>query len=135
MKKSPAYNAYDKSGECFCGAHAQEWELMQLKKNDPMLFDTIKWLEKEIIRTREYMIFVTNASESDIANWCRIFYIKHLKDTLEPYQLQIARLTMFNHWGKGQATKDIEAQTDLEQFFGGDITVSDDYCGESCQAD
>lgn len=48
MKKSPVYDWFNKSGECLCGAHAQEWELKLLEKFDKLAFETIKWLEKQI---------------------------------------------------------------------------------------
>jgi 3'-phosphoadenosine 5'-phosphosulfate sulfotransferase (PAPS reductase)/FAD synthetase len=48
LKKSPAYNWFDKSGECWCGAHASPWELKMLEIYDPLTFETIQWLEKQI---------------------------------------------------------------------------------------
>ena len=48
LKKSPAYDYFDKSGECWCGCFYNEWELKMIEKHDPFLFDTIKWLEKQL---------------------------------------------------------------------------------------
>jgi len=48
LEKSPVYSWFDKSGECYCGAHAEEWELKMLEKNDPIAFQTVKWLENQI---------------------------------------------------------------------------------------
>ena len=48
LKKSPAYDYLDKSGECMCGCFYNEWELKMLEKHDPFLFDTIKWYERQI---------------------------------------------------------------------------------------
>jgi len=48
LKKSPAYTWFDKSGECWCGAFAHPWELKMLEKHDPLTFNTIKNLEKQI---------------------------------------------------------------------------------------
>ncbi len=48
LKKSPAYDYFDKSGECWCGCFTHEWELKLLEKHDPQTFQTIKWLEKQV---------------------------------------------------------------------------------------
>ncbi len=48
VKKSPAYEYFDKSGECWCGCFYNEWELKMIETYDPFLFQTIKWLEKQI---------------------------------------------------------------------------------------
>ena len=48
LKKSPAYDWFDKSGECWCGCFYNDWELKMLEKHDPFVFNTIKWLEKQI---------------------------------------------------------------------------------------
>ena len=48
LKKSPAYDYFDKSGECWCGCFYNEWELKMIEKHDPFLFESIKWLEKEL---------------------------------------------------------------------------------------
>lgn len=48
LKKSPAYEYFGKSGECWCGCFYNEWELKMLEKFDPFVFNTIKWLEKEV---------------------------------------------------------------------------------------
>lgn len=49
LKKTPAYDYFDKSGECWCGCFYNEWELKMLEKYDPFVFNTIKWLEKQIL--------------------------------------------------------------------------------------
>jgi len=48
VEKSPVYTWLNRSGECYCGAFLQEWELKMMEKYDPFAFDTIKWLEKQI---------------------------------------------------------------------------------------
>ena len=48
LKKSPAYDWFDKSGECWCGCFYNDWELKMLEKHDPLVFGTIKWLEKRL---------------------------------------------------------------------------------------
>jgi len=48
LKKSKAYEFFQKSGECWCGAYSHNWELKMLQVHDPLTFETIKWLEKEI---------------------------------------------------------------------------------------
>jgi len=134
MKKSPVYEWLNKSGECYCGAHASDFELKLLELYDPLAFETIKHYERTIKLTREYMIFVTNTTEAEVVNWSRMYLIKHLKDKLEEWQKQIARLAMFNTWGSGPPTDDIENQTLLDQWSQeGGMKVNEDYCGESCQ--
>jgi hypothetical protein len=48
VKKSPAYDMFDKSGECWCGCFYNDWELKMIEKSDPFLFDTLKWMEKQV---------------------------------------------------------------------------------------
>lgn len=48
LKKSPAYDYFDKSGECWCGCFYNEWELKMIEKHDPFLFETIKNLERDL---------------------------------------------------------------------------------------
>lgn len=48
LKKTKAYDFFDKSGECWCGCFYNDWELKMIEKHDPLLFDTIKWYEKQI---------------------------------------------------------------------------------------
>lgn len=48
LKASPAYKWFDKSGECWCGCFYNEWELKMIETYDPFLFETIKWLEKQV---------------------------------------------------------------------------------------
>ena len=48
VKKSPAYDFFGKSGECWCGCFYNEWELKMLEKEDPFVFNTIKWLENQV---------------------------------------------------------------------------------------
>lgn len=48
LKKSPAYDYFDKSGECWCGCFYNEWELKMLEKHDPLVYGTIKWLESQV---------------------------------------------------------------------------------------
>jgi phosphoadenosine phosphosulfate reductase len=97
LKKSPVYDWFDKSGECLCGAHAEEWELKMLEKNYPLGFEYVKWLEKQI------MIHGTKKAKK------------------------------YNQWGNGPKATDVENQMDMTEFFGNEINVNEDYCGESCQ--
>ncbi len=48
IKKSPTYDRFGKSGECWCGCFYNDWELKMLEKEDPFVFDTIKWTEKQL---------------------------------------------------------------------------------------
>jgi phosphoadenosine phosphosulfate reductase len=48
LEKSPTYKWFDRSGECYCGSFAEEWELKMMEKNDKLAFDTIKWMERQI---------------------------------------------------------------------------------------
>ncbi len=48
LKKSPAYDYFGKSGECWCGCFYNEWELKMLEKCDPFVFNTIRWLEEQV---------------------------------------------------------------------------------------
>ena len=48
LKKSPAYDYFDKSGECWCGCFYNEWELKMIEKYDSLLFETIQWLESQV---------------------------------------------------------------------------------------
>lgn len=48
LAKSPVYDWFNKSGECYCGAFAEPWELKLLEKFDPLAFNTIKWEEEQI---------------------------------------------------------------------------------------
>lgn len=97
LQKTPVYDWFDKSGECLCGAHAEEWELKMLEKNFPLGFEYVKWLEKQI------MLYGTKKAKK------------------------------FNKWGNGPHAEDVENQMDMSEFFGSEINVNEDYCGESCQ--
>ncbi len=50
LEKTSVYAWLNRSGECYCGAHAEEWDLKLLELYDPLAFETIRWLEKEIQR-------------------------------------------------------------------------------------
>lgn len=50
IKRSPAYEFFNKSGDCWCGTQSHPWELKMLEAHDPFVFNTIKWLESEIQR-------------------------------------------------------------------------------------
>ena len=134
LEKSPVYEWLNKSGECYCGAFTMDFELKLLEIYDKFAFDTIKHYERVIKETREYMIYVLNVTESQVANWSRMYLKPHLKDKMEEYQKQIARLAMYDTWGTGPASEDIENQTLLDQWSQeSGIVVNEDYCGESCQ--
>ena len=96
LEKTPVYEWLNRSGECYCGAHAEEWDLKLMEKYDPLAFKTIRWLESEIQRV---------GSET-AKKYCK--------------------------WGYKSSTRDIEDQTILSDFFGKNIEVNEDYCGESC---
>mgnify|MGYP001560315453 CR=1 FL=1 len=96
LEKTPVYEWLNRSGECYCGAHAEEWDLKLMEKYDPLAFQTIKWLEKEIM--------------------------KKGSNTAKRY----------SKWGFKSSTQDIEDQKTIKDFFGKDIEVNEDYCGESC---
>lgn len=135
LEKTGVYEWLNRSGECYCGAHAEPWDLQLMKKYDKLAYDTIKWLEKEMARTLEYILFVLQPTESDIVNWYRMYHVKHLKDQLTKEQKQIVCLTYFNKWGYKNSTEDIEAQTTFEDFEDNQIEINEDYCGESCIVD
>lgn len=48
LQKSPAYDWFDKSGECWCGCYNHPWELKMLERYDSLTFNTIQWLEKQL---------------------------------------------------------------------------------------
>ncbi len=48
LKKTPAYDYFDKSGECWCGCFYNEWELKMIETHDPILFGQIRWLEQQL---------------------------------------------------------------------------------------
>jgi len=48
LKATPASDWFDKSGECWCGCFWNKWDLKMLETHDPFIFQTIKWLEKQI---------------------------------------------------------------------------------------
>lgn len=49
LKKTPVYEWLNRSGECYCGAFTQVWDLQLLEKYDPLAFNTIKYYEKLIL--------------------------------------------------------------------------------------
>lgn len=55
LKKTPAHDWFDKSGECWCGCYYNDWDLKMLEKYDQFIFQTIKWLEEQVqlIGTKE----------------------------------------------------------------------------------
>jgi len=48
LKKTPVYEWLNRSGECYCGAFAEPWDLKLFEKFDKLAYDTIKWIEKQI---------------------------------------------------------------------------------------
>lgn len=125
LEKSKAYDFFDKSGECWCGAYSHKWELKMLEKHDRLTYEAIRWLEKQIVKKRDGLIKKNNITETQIANWCRIYNIGVLKDgkRLSEIQKQVVRLTLYANWGSGPSTLETEEQSTME-----------DYCGESCEA-
>jgi len=134
LKTTSVYSWSNRSGECWCGAFAEPWDLQLLEKHDPASFNEIKWLEKEMKRTLDYILFVLEPTptESQISNWYRMYHVKQLKDKLTPLQKQLVCLTYFNKWGYKVSTKDVEDQTTMLDFSDKEIEVNEDYCGESC---
>ena len=73
LEKTPVYQWLNRSGECYCGAHAEEWDLKLMEKYDPLAFETIKWLETEIGRVgsklaKRYNKWGYKSSTEDIEN-------------------------------------------------------------------
>ena len=141
LEKTSVYEWLNRSGECYCGSHSEPWDLMLMKKYDPLAYNSIKWLEKEMARTLEYLRFVLHGvTDGQIANWFRMYHVKELKDKLTREQKQLVCLTYFNKWGEKISTEDIENQTTLGDWIdeldsGLKIDVNEDYCGESCVVD
>lgn len=132
LEKTPVYEWLNRSGECYCGAHAESWDLQLMKTHDKLAYDTIKRLEIEMKRTLQYLRYVQHdVTDGQIANWYRMYHVKHLKDKLTSEQKQLVCLTYFNKWGYKVSTDDIEAQQTLDDS----LQVNEDYCGESCQTD
>ena len=48
LKKTPVYEWLNRSGECYCGAFTEDWDLKLLEKYDPLAFSTIRYYEKLI---------------------------------------------------------------------------------------
>ena len=48
LEKTPVYQWLNRSGECYCGAFTQVWDLKLMEKYDPLAFETIKYYEKLI---------------------------------------------------------------------------------------
>lgn len=48
LKKTPVYEWLNRSGECYCGAFAEPWDLKLMETHDPLAYNTIKWMEKQI---------------------------------------------------------------------------------------
>lgn len=48
LKASPVHDWLRISGDCYCGAFAAKWELMLIKNYDPLAYEHIKWVEKQI---------------------------------------------------------------------------------------
>lgn len=139
LEKTSVYEWLNRSGECYCGAHAESWDLLLMKEHDPLAYETIKWLEKEMARTLKKLRDESpKITDGQIANWFRMYHVKELKDKLTKEQKQLVCLTYFNKWGEKVSTEDIESQTTFEDFLcedGTQIEVNEDYCGESCQVD
>ena len=135
LEKTPVYDWLNRSGECYCGAHAEEWDLKLMEKYDRLAFDTIKWLEKEMAKKLSQLKSSTGFTDSQIANWYRMYHEPTLKDKLTAIQKQLVCLTYFNRWGNKVSTNDIENQQTLASWFDSPIKVNEDYCGESCVVD
>jgi len=135
LEKTPVYEWLNRSGECYCGAHAEEWDLKLMEKYDRLAFDTIKWLEKEMVKKLSQLKTSTGFTDSQIANWYRMYHEPTLKDKLTAIQKQLVCLTYFNRWGNKVSTNDIENQQTLASWFDSPVKVNEDYCGESCVVD
>lgn len=120
IKKSPAYDYFDKSGECWCGCFYNEWELKMIETHDPFLFNTIKWMESKVekkiktLRYRQIPILKTHPRKN--------------KDVIIKLKEQLNNLEKFPHWGRSVGADISEMQSTLGEFV-----TNEDYCGESCQ--
>lgn len=48
LEKTPTYEWLNRSGECYCGAYTEPWDLQMMKTHDRFAFDTIQWMEEQI---------------------------------------------------------------------------------------
>lgn len=49
LEKTPTYEWLNRSGECYCGAYTEPWDLMMMKTHDSLAYNTIGWIEKQIL--------------------------------------------------------------------------------------
>lgn len=115
VKKSPAYNWFDKSGECWCGCYYNNWELKMLETYDPFIFSTIQWLENEVqkkIRRLRYY---------DIPK------ARRQHKAVNPLKKQLWDMSTHSKWGGSVGAEQSRLQTTFSDF-----EVNEDYCGESC---
>lgn len=119
LKKSPAYDFFGKSGECWCGCFYNDWELKMLEKHDPFLFQSIKWLERQV---------------ADKINRLRYYEIPKLRknprknrDVIKTLANQLYKLEKSPHWGRSVGADFSALQNTMDMF-----QVNEDYCGESC---
>jgi len=123
LKKSPTYEWFNKSGECFCGCYGNQWELQLMKEFDPLAFEYIQWLEARIkIRIKELDEEIIELGRGIGKNILSQFVHHAKKSKMESLIKNRDDLINYGTWGHGPTTTDIKAQTLL-----------DDYCGESCQ--
>ena len=127
LSASPVYEWDDKSGECRCGSQANPWELKLLEKNDPLTFNTIKWLEKKI--QEKIPEIRKKIQELEIITTKTLHYKKKKNQTeLEKLHKQLDLLMERPVWGKSVGAEATELQNTLEGFV-----PNEDYCGESCE--
>jgi len=48
LEKTPTYEWLNRSGECYCGAYTEPWDLQMMKTHDPLAYKTIGWLTEQI---------------------------------------------------------------------------------------
>lgn len=122
LKKSPTYEWFNKSGECFCGCFGQAWELQLMKEFDPRAYEYIQWLEARIkIRIKELDTEIIELGRGIGKGLLMQVVQRKKKSKLEKLITNRDNLIKYGTWGSGPTTADIKSQTSLE-----------DYCGESC---
>lgn len=73
LKKTPVYEWLNRSGECYCGAYTEEWDLKMLQTHDPLAFETIQYYEKLIQKigtdeAKRHSKWGSKSSTNDIIN-------------------------------------------------------------------
>lgn len=108
IKKSPAYEFFNKSGECWCSCQNHYWELKMLEQHDPFIFNTIKWLESEIQR-------VGSPVAKKHPHWGQSVGAKATEEQLTLGDFEIMT---------------VDEEIELKNLLRGNMV---DYCAESCE--